>query len=626
MSELHGTKELTKKSSKQRFTSRNKARWRTKKLTSRLIKAVISIVELPYSLSASMVALYTPPSLVDNQGLNAGTSRKPNLVITNVRLPHSDPVKAKRLWKVECRGGRVSKVSDMQDGFKVTSERYYCFDCKGAFMLPALCHPHIHLDKCFIMSKCGHLDKGDFEEAMTLTDQAKASFDKKDLYSRGARLIVESVEAGVTSMRAHVEVDTTVGLTCVDVGLQLRRNFRPICDVQIAAFAQNPLFSDASGDTPGANYDRLKEAAILDGVTVVGSAPYVEKTLTQMKRNIQLVLSLAVEHGLNVDFHLDYNINPDSEPLIYEVIDQARCNRYWTQTYKGVPRPRITIGHASRLQLFPANQWRDLKAEIGDLPISIVGLPQSDMYMLGRLDQHKPLGAPRSTLRVPQIEREYGIRVAMGVNNVDNPFTPQGSLDPLSLCTFGVAVFQTATTEDISILARSVTTTSRLAIASEENHKTLFPSRLDPADFVILHDNFDLQSAILCPSYDRTTIRAGQIVARRKTNRWNIGVGEAKWYRRKWTERIRWKTLLCPPYAAFLWVQGRLFKPMVIVLPREYEQNFSDTDSVALVKADDDVTEDEKVLRNSGIDLKEMKKYPEWVVLRQGTSLVSSLT
>ncbi|KAF4577148.1 hypothetical protein EYR36_005135 [Pleurotus pulmonarius] len=567
-----------------------------------------------------MLAPYTPPSLVDNQAFNGGNQHRPNLVFTNVRLAYPDPVKANRLWKVECRGGRVSKVSAMGDNVKTTSRKYFTFDCKGGFMLPAPCHPHIHLDKCFIMSSCGDLRTGDFAEAMALTGKAKASFDKRDLYYRGARLVLESVECGVTSMRAHVEVDTIVGSNCIDVGLQLKRTFRPICDIQIAAFAQEPLFADPEDEKPGPNFDRLKDAVALDGVSVVGSAPYVEKNLDQMKRNIRLILSLAAEHDLHADFHLDYNVDPESEPLIYEVIDHVRNNRYWSGTRADGSRPSVVIGHASRLQLFPPSQWKDLAKEIEDLPIHLVGLPQSDMYMLGRSDAKKPLGPPRSTLHVPKIKKDYGIKVAMGVNNVDNPFTPQGSLDPLSLCTFGVAVFQAATSEDLEILASSVTCTARKAIAIEESHKAIFPSRLDPADFVILHDNHSLQSAIFSPCYDRTTIRAGQIVSRRRTHKWNIGVGDIKWYRRTWSERLRWGKLWCPPYAAYLWYKGRLFRPMISVYPREYEMNFNDTDSVVLMNADEDVKEDDKVLREFGIKLNRMDKYPDWVMLQKGVS------
>jgi cytosine/adenosine deaminase-related metal-dependent hydrolase len=71
---------------------------------------------------------------------------------------------------------------------------------------------------------------------MTITGKAKVSFplDLDDLYRRGARLIRESVECGVTSMRAHVEVDAIVGFACLDVAEALRDKFKLICDVQIA--------------------------------------------------------------------------------------------------------------------------------------------------------------------------------------------------------------------------------------------------------------------------------------------------------------------------------------------------------------------------------------------------------
>lgn len=75
----------------------------------------------------------------------------------------------------------------------------------------------------------------DFVEALQLTNQAKASFDPDDLYKRGYKLIRDSIECGVTSMRAHVEIDTTVEFSCLEVGLKLSKVFRNIgCDVQVA--------------------------------------------------------------------------------------------------------------------------------------------------------------------------------------------------------------------------------------------------------------------------------------------------------------------------------------------------------------------------------------------------------
>ena len=227
-------------------------------------------------------------------------------------------------------------------------------------------------------------------------------------------------------------------------------------------FAQEPLFSYPDDAVAGPNFSLLKDAILRPSVTVIGSAPYVESTVEQAKMNIQLIFDLADTCNVNyVDFHLDYNLDPSSELLIYEVIFQlkTRYRRSSSSSSSGpYPEssrkrcPRITIGHATRLQLFTQTQWRDLVEAISDLPITFVGLPQSDIFMQGRAYKDTPLGAPRGTLRVPYIAKNYGLEIAMSVNNVDNAFTPQGSLDPLSLCTFGVAIFQTATPEDIRTL------------------------------------------------------------------------------------------------------------------------------------------------------------------------------
>ncbi|KAJ3564567.1 hypothetical protein NP233_g8212 [Leucocoprinus birnbaumii] len=515
-----------------------------------------------------------------------------SLWITNVRLPppalsHSEEENYDGTWTVKCSGGIVTDLLRTSDHTASTSDNVQILNANGGIMIPSLCHSHIHLDKCFILDQCGDLTNGDFKEAMTITAKAKAGFPSSldDLQQRGSRLIEDSVENGVTSMRAHVEVDTVVGFSCLDVALDLKSRYKDVCDVQIAVFAQEPLFESPSETKPGKNYNILCEAMKREGVSAVGSAPYVEPTTDQAKKNIKLIFEAVLgSQGTHlasprhIDFHLDYNLDSAMEPLIYEVIAQARTyyslrnfdcasedNKLTgiqhTQDAASQPHckinqpvvPSITIGHATRLQLLSAAEWLDLRTAIGDLPLTIVGLPQSDMYIQGRAHAGTPLGPPRSTLRVPLIEKAYGIKVAMAVNNVDNAFTPQGTLDPLgSLVTFGVAVFQAVTPREIRTLIEAVTLTSKRAISflpdsflpnsttteegnepvAEEKEKgtrhaaipaDLFPTRGDPADFVVLHENQSLRSAALHPSFNRTTIKAGRVVARRSKWRWISG-------------------------------------------------------------------------------------------------------
>lgn len=170
-------------------------------------------------------------------------------------------------------------------------------------------------------------------------------------------------------------------------------------------------------------------------------------------QNIDDILGISLSQNLHVDFHLDYNLDRTSEPLIYYVIKRLRDLDWATR----MPGKRVTVGHATRLTLFSSEEILALRDEVKDLPITFVGLPQSDMYMMGRNDPSRP----RGTLQVPELVN-HGLDVAISVNNVGNAFTPQGSLDPLSLCTFGVAVYQAGTPRDCRVLLVSkIVVTSR---------------------------------------------------------------------------------------------------------------------------------------------------------------------
>ena len=99
------------------------------------------------------------------------------------------------------------------------------------------------------MHQCSHHPPPrDFPEALRVTSLVKSSFSahspdagEEDLYARGDRLIQESVEAGVTTMRAHVEVDAVVRDACVRAALKLKKKWRDVCDVRICR--QSPLIS-----------------------------------------------------------------------------------------------------------------------------------------------------------------------------------------------------------------------------------------------------------------------------------------------------------------------------------------------------------------------------------------------
>jgi D-serine deaminase-like pyridoxal phosphate-dependent protein len=66
----------------------------------------------------------------------------------------------------------------------------------------------------------------------------------------------------------------------------------------------------------------------------------------------------------------------------------------------------------------------------------------------------------------------------------------------------------------------AVSTTAKHAIGEVQTPSNLAPAVGDHADFVILHKCSSVAEAVLNPPHDRTVIKGGKIVSRRKAEIW----------------------------------------------------------------------------------------------------------
>ncbi|KAI9659213.1 MAG: hypothetical protein M1831_003795 [Alyxoria varia] len=383
------------------------------------------------------------------------------------------------LWDIGISGDTIASIEphDASSSGKIKDLKGV-INANGRLTCPSLCHAHIHLDKCFLLHDPKYddlqIERGDFAEAMTLTNQAKQRFDEEDLLRRGSRLIRHSIDSGVTAMRTFVEVDEIVELKCVDAAVKLKDKYRSVCQVQICAFAQLPLFSDEESSK---RRDLMQQALALRDVEVVGSAPYVENNDSNVRRNMEWIVDESIK-GKYLDFHLDYHLDTET-PTIYSLLDILTKAGWQDNALR--PDVPISLGHCTRLSVFEEDDWRTLTQALGNLRITFVGLPTSDLFIQGR------------TLQVLHMRNKFSLACALGVNNVGNAFTPQGTCDPLSVACLGVGVYQSGTKQDAETLYECVSSYAKSAIGSQSSSLDLREG--DPADLVLFGSEDGLDAA-----------------------------------------------------------------------------------------------------------------------------------
>ncbi|KAK3673331.1 hypothetical protein LTR78_006877 [Recurvomyces mirabilis] len=424
------------------------------------INAEMQRIQFGQDSTQSYESSTTPPPIT--KIVNASLPNAPSGTTWDVHF-HNTPTSA-------AKGSNpgVSKIFPHDPAHSSDEITEQVIDARSALLAPSLCHPHIHLDKPYLLSHPKYSDlqiqKGDFAEAMELTSKAKAQFEHRDLLERGQRLIDESVSAGVTHIRAFVELDAGVGRKCLDAGLELKRKNATRCIVQLCAFAQLPLFTSSPDDETGAVIRGLMtEAARMQEVDVLGSTPYVKTSLPEQQENVRWIVDLAVQHRKHLDLHLDYHLDATQTPLVHHVIATLHAIS-WSSSN---PQKTIILGHCTRLTLFSPAQWHDLRCSISTLPLYFVGLPTSDLFMMRPTD---PL-LQRPTLHPGQMIQSYGLKCCLGVNNIGNAFTPQGSADPLFLACQGVGVYQMGRKEDAGVLYGCFSRLAREAIGLGDGGK-----------------------------------------------------------------------------------------------------------------------------------------------------------
>lgn len=356
-----------------------------------------------------------------------------------------------RVVDIACLGGRIEAV-----GVLAGAPAARTIACEGRAVTPGLVDAHIHLDKALLDDRAPSRE-GSLAEALRVTGEAKRGFTRDDIASRARRVLDMAIRQGTTAMRSHAEIDPIVGLKGFEALAALKREYAPAIDLQLCAFAQEGILK-----APGT--EALLREALRGGADLIGGVPYVDP---DPHRHVDIVFDLAVEFGVDVDFHADFFDEP--QHLHAEYIAEQTVRRSW--------QGRVALGHMSEMAALPPDDQDALARRLAAAGVAVIVLPATDLYLLGRKD----VRSPRRGLAPIKRLLAAGVTVAAATNNVRNAFTPLGTAGlPLMGYLVAIAAHMGAEPELAQVLDMLTTQPARILKRADP---ALRPGA--PADLVV---------------------------------------------------------------------------------------------------------------------------------------------
>jgi len=392
-------------------------------------------------------------------------------VLFNARMPSGDHVDVAVADGVVAAVGPVGSLEGEGTGI----------DLEGRLVLPALCEPHAHLDKALTADQVPN-PAGDLMGAIEAWGARYHERTVDEVRERATHAAELCLSNGTTVMRTHVDVGDGIGTTALEALVDVRAALADRMDIELVALLTPPLCGPA-----GAANRAVLDTAIEMGVDLIGGCPHLEDDPGGL---IDVVLDASAASGLPVDLHVDETLDPSM--LSLDLLARAVLER-------GHPHA-VTASHCVSLSMQHADVQHDVANRVAEAEIGVIALPQTNLFLQGR---DHPTAPPRAITPIGVL-REAGVAVAVGGDNLQDPFNPMGRGDPLESAALAVVASHELAPAAFELVSNGARTVLRRPLAGVEQGTV--------ADLIAVRAD-GVRHAIAAAPADRLVFRAGALVS-----------------------------------------------------------------------------------------------------------------